>query len=280
LNKCFEIDWSRPWLAPLRKRGEPMAHLAQQGLLIQALNEQATLTPVQLAAGPLRFVPQDKAAAGGMVTEPAHRLGEAYESFIARTACVPTRNNLHDFFNALIWLTYPAWKKRLNELQAQHLAQSGVAATRGAVRDVLTVFDENAALLQAPQPLVQALWARDWHTLFVTQRALWAQAQLTLFGHALLEKLVQPRKPITAHVWVLAEPLGCSSQPASVLTPQALTTKPFAPLPVLGVPGWWPANEAAGFYADTNVFRVGNASKVVLIGEMSRAITARGVFAR
>jgi hypothetical protein len=36
--------------------------------------------------------------------------------------------------------------------------------------------------------------------LFVTQRELWAEARLLLFGHALLEKLVTPRKPITAHV--------------------------------------------------------------------------------
>ena len=31
--------------------------------------------------------------------------------------------------------------------------------------------------------------------------------------------------------------------------------KPFSPLPVLGVPGWWPANEDAVFYADPLVFR-------------------------
>ena len=27
------------------------------------------------------------------------------------------------------------------------------------------------------------------------------------------------------------------------------------PLPVLGLPGWWPANEAPAFYADPQVFR-------------------------
>ena len=35
----------------------------------------------------------------------------------------------------------------------------------------------------------------------------------------------------------------------------AWSTKPFTPLPVLGVPGWWPANEAPGFYDDAQVFR-------------------------
>ena len=31
--------------------------------------------------------------------------------------------------------------------------------------------------------------------------------------------------------------------------------KPFVPLPVLGVQGWWPANEEMGFYEDPQVFR-------------------------
>ena len=42
---------------------------------------------------------------------------------------------------------------------------------------------------------------------------------------------------------------------AADLSAEYLATKPFAPLPVLGVPGWWAANESAGFYADTAVFR-------------------------
>ena len=36
---------------------------------------------------------------------------------------------------------------------------------------------------------------------------------------------------------------------------ERLVPKPFAPLPLLGVPGWWPANEAPGFYDDAQVFR-------------------------
>ena len=34
-----------------------------------------------------------------------------------------------------------------------------------------------------------------------------------------------------------------------------LAAKPFAHLPVLGVPGWWPANDEPSFYADPGVFR-------------------------
>jgi len=39
------------------------------------------------------------------------------------------------------------------------------------------------------------------------------------------------------------------------LAPDWLATKPFEPLPVLGVPGWWPANADPAFYANAQVFR-------------------------
>ncbi len=178
---------------------------------------------------PVRFVPQSALPAG-----------EGYEAFIRRTACVPTRENLHDFFNGLVWLHQPALKARLN---AWHALEPG--AQRGPLRDALTLLDENGALLlDAPAALQQALRERDWERLFLDLRPLWRQARLLLLGHALMEKLLQPRKPLCAHL-LLAEPLA----------PEALRHKPFQPLPVLGVPGWWPANEDAGFYADRHVFR-------------------------
>ena len=39
------------------------------------------------------------------------------------------------------------------------------------------------------------------------------------------------------------------------LTPVQWAGKPFLPLPVLGIPGWWPANEDLEFYRDKQVFR-------------------------
>ncbi|MFW9622167.1 MAG: DUF3025 domain-containing protein, partial [Macromonas sp.] len=42
---------------------------------------------------------------------------------------------------------------------------------------------------------------------------------------------------------------------AQQLAPDWLARKPFTPLPVLGVPGWWPANADPTFYADAQVFR-------------------------
>ncbi len=180
--------------------------------------------------------------------------GEPYESFIARTARVPTRDNLHDLFNGLMWLSYPKTKRRLNVLHAGEItARGSVAGARGPLRDALTLFDENAAILQAPAMLVDALRRRDWNALFIGHRALWSSARLALFGHALLEKLMQPRKGITAHVWVVEE--ASDAAIASSLDVDRLVGKDFLPLPVLGVPGWWPANADPSFYDDTDVFR-------------------------
>ena len=237
------VDWSAPWLAPYRAVGQAVAAQAHQGIAA-ALNAAAP--------APVQFVPQS-----------ALPPGEAYEHFIFHTRQCPSRDNLHDFFNGLCWHHFPHTKARLNQLQAAEIAAAGVRPLRGPVRDALTVFDENAAFLIAPPALWEALRAQDWQRLFVTLRPLWAQAHLVLFGHALLEKLVYPRKPITAHIYraLPAIKLGVDSAInldawlAAVLSPEHLATKPFTPLPLLGVTGWWPANENAGFYDDPQVFR-------------------------
>jgi len=239
------VDWQRPWLAPYRALGVAACRRLDQGESVAAaLQSLAGPKPQALAAGPLHFVDQRELPQG-----------EAYEAFIARTARVPTRDNLHDLFNGLVWLTFPALKRRLNELQAKQIAQAGVGHTRGAARDALTLFDENAALLQAPAVLVDALRQRDWRSLFIAHRAAWCNSRLTLFGHALIEKLVQPRKAVTAHVWVLSRLTDAQTPLVETLTPQLLSAKPYLPLPVLGVPGWWQQNMSEGFYDDPGVFR-------------------------
>lgn len=235
-------DWNAPWLAHLRETGQGVEQAVASGLpLWQALTLVAAHSPV-------RFVPQSD-------LPPAM----AYEQFIAQTATCPTRECLHDFFNGLCWAHFPATKRRLNQLQAAQIAADGVQPVRGRVRDALTVLDENAAFLSAPEPLWDALRARRWGLLFGHLRPLWQQARLVPFGHALLEKLQSPRKAITAHVLAVAlpdpTPAAMDDWVARRLDAEMLATNPFTPLPVLGVPGWWPANESPDFYRDETVFR-------------------------
>src|SRR4051794_27922600 len=242
LSAVAAIDWAAPWLAPYRDPGEAVARaVPQTGSIAAAL--QGAKPP----------------AVPDFVTRDALPEGQAYEAHIFRTRTVPTRDNLHDFFNGLAWLAFPETKRRLNELQAAEIARAGIGASRGPLRDALTLFDENGAVLDAPPALWEALLARDWHGLFVTRRALWREAQLLVFGHALLEKLTSPRKAATTHV-LMAPGGNHSIAPddaciVSALDPAHLTAKPFVPLPVLGVPGWWMPNENFSFYDDPAVFR-------------------------
>lgn len=233
------IAWQAPWLAPYRDVGEPLAQQVQAG--------RSCAEVLDGAGASIRFVSQAELPAG-----------LAYEQFIFERQRVPTRDGLHDFFNGMVWLRFPQTKQRLNQLQATQIAADGVLPIRGPVRDAITVFDENAALLQAPGALWDALTARDWPRLFLTLRPLWEQARLTLFGHALMEKLVQPRKAVTAHVYRVPldlAPAKLDAWLAQDLQAPRLVGKPFVPLPVLGVPGWWPPNGDPAFYADVQVFR-------------------------
>jgi hypothetical protein len=204
------------------------------------------LNSAQIA--PVKFVPQSSLPAG-----------TAYEQYIFDTGRVPTRDGLHDFFNGLCWMQFPQTKKRLNQLQAAQIAESGIQPVRGPARDALTVFDENAAFFVGPDAVWDALVQKDWATLFGPLRTGWADVQLVMFGHALLEKLVFPRKPITAHVFRARTASNLIAdldlRVANDLSADRLATKPFAHLPVLGVPGWWPGSSEPGFYADASVFR-------------------------
>ena len=238
-----------PWLADWRSLGWPTAQRIGAGASQpEALNHAAQMQWPDAARMPVRFVPQT-----------CLPTGMAYEVFIFERQQCPTREGLHDFFNGLVWLNFPLTKRRLNQLHMAQIAATGIAAVRGPARDALTVLDENAALLRAPDVLWDALVAKDWQLLFGELRPLWQQARLLLFGHALLEKLVFPRKSITAHVWRVSSDTDLIADMdawlAADLSAERLAAKPFAHLPVLGVPSWWEANADPGFYADVDVFR-------------------------
>ena len=241
------VDWSAPWLAPL---ADPGCAVSSSCDWRSALNQAASEAKLCNSRGQrLTFCEAGVAA------------DEPYEACIARTGRVPTRGNLHDFFNALVFLRFPRAKAQLNRLQSSAIARDGVRATRGPVRDAATLIDENAVLLTTHRAdLVQALRRHDWLALFVRQRASWHhEINVLAFGHALLEKLVSPYKSITAHA--LHIPLAADSSWAEVdrcaaaLLDDDLSPKHLMPLPVLGIPGWCAQNEDPSFYADTMVFR-------------------------
>jgi len=243
---ALAIDWRAPWLAPLRE----LRSCVERTDWREALSAEARQRGVVTATGlPIRFVAPDDAGA------------MAYETHIAASGRVPTRDNAHDLFNALIWLAFPRTKAALNARQAAELVRDGVRATRGPVRDAATLIDESGLLLAAGEDTCAALMRLDWPFLFAAHRGRWGRDWMPFaFGHALIEKLLAPYKGLTAVVLCL--PLGGGASPAQMdqAAAQWLHAAPLAPpllshLPVLGIPGWWPANQDPAFYADAAVFR-------------------------
>jgi hypothetical protein len=251
-----QIDWRQPWLAPL----VPVAEMVlRSSNWRDGLNATASkLGLLNHRSLPLRFVSQADLAPG-----------VAYETFISDSGKVPTRDNLHDLFNALVWLTYPKIKVQLNAMQAMEIERRKVsaAATRGKLRDAATIFDENAVLLLTSNPVIGELLRKHaWRQLFIEHRSLIEQeCRVQLFGHALMEKLVAPYKAITGHTWVVTAEKSVLALPAADMRlwldaavatqlQGGLDTSDFTHLPVLGVPGWWPVQDEQ-FYADAAVFR-------------------------
>ncbi|GAB3242619.1 DUF3025 domain-containing protein [Chitinimonas naiadis] len=198
---------------------------------------------------------------------PPDELG--YEARIAHTGLVATRpDNWHDALNALCWLSWPRSKAALNALHLRELANQ-TSRQRSRRRDLATLFDESGLVLACADPsLVTALVTHDWTTLFVERAAAWGQLiQPFSFGHALLEKGLSPFIGIVAKIMVLeVEPDWFRQDPETRLAEldqrvAALINSgeqpehgQLWPLPVLGIPGWWPQQHAA-FYADQTHFR-------------------------
>jgi len=272
--------WSAPGFAPFRQRLavlEPLASAARLDVLNAAAREAGLLSG---SGRGLQFVPQPSAIASGL--EPS--ASSDYEARIFDTGEVPTRLNgpgeRHDLYNAIVWLTFPRAKARLNALQAarhrstpgRHApdapgvgqAADGAGSQRGPLRDAATLFDENAALwIGLDASFEAALRAFDWRELFVRRRAqLGESVRLMVFGHALLEKLESPYKAVTAHAWPLRVPVDASLAEIDLalslaLDAQTLSTRAFCPLPVMGFPGWCADNADPHFYDDPTVFRPG-----------------------
>ncbi len=178
----------------------------------------------------------------------------------------------HDLFNALVWMTFPLTKAAIN---ARHFAllQARVGGQRSPAGDALTLFDEDGVVvLSANERLLELLRRFRWRELFWDARqAVSAQMRFMIFGHAMYDKARRPfvgmtAKSILLHVsGDMLELQGAALNDAVdqclaayIREPHNLTRgRSLSPLPVLGIPGWWPRNETGDFYDDASYFRPG-----------------------
>lgn len=197
--------------------------------------------------------------------------GLAYECRIWDSGEVETRpDNWHDFFNALVWLSFPQTKIAVSAAHMRAMQAPGQA--RGVTRDALTHFDECGIVVLSSQPeLLDLLREFRWKELFVGRRAEVTRAmRFVIFGHATYEQLLKPFRGLTAKA-VLHEVdeewlgLPMATQIATVDGILAAKLKSgryarprdFQPLPLLGIPGVTPDSENPDYYDDSWQFRPG-----------------------
>jgi hypothetical protein len=221
------------------------------------LNRLAALRGVRSGGGaPLRF---ESAPASPM---PA---AADYERRIHDEGVVLLRAaNWHDLFNALVWLAFPHTKAALNRAHVAQLRAQAAAGPRGSRRDALTLLDESGVLVLSRDAAVPGrLRAFEWKRLFWDEReTLLRTTRFVLFGHGLYEKALAPYVGMSGHALLLEVPGGVADADADVLAARAveeclMSPRDLAPLPLLGVPGWWRDNQAAAFYDNTDYFRPG-----------------------
>ena len=197
--------------------------------------------------------------------------GLAYECRIRDTGQVETRpGNWHDFFNALVWLTFPQAKRVLSGCHAQAMGQA--CAARGAERDALTHFDECGIVVLSSQPeLLDLLRDFQWKALFAGRRADVMRAmRFVVFGHATYEALLKPYRGLTAKAilhdvderWLRLpddEQLAAVDAllAADLSSGRYARPRAFQPLPLLGIPGVTPDNVDPAYYDDVWQFRPG-----------------------
>jgi hypothetical protein len=270
------MDWDPVFV----QRSLMFAPVAHYGAALAAFREWPPLSALQELVT-ARQVTNSHGEALRLV--PAEPQASPYEERIYSCAELAVRErNWHDFFNVLAWLIYPRAKAGLNErhfhaAQRERASNAELRGTRGRVRDALTTFDESGAIVTSfDAELLDDLRAFRWKALFWQKRERVREAmRFFVFGHALHEKALDPYVGLTAHAGLFLVDqdfnlmlIESQLERVDVLLAQRLrdarefeSPQALAPLPLLGVPGWWPANEESDFYDNTQYFRAGRTNR-------------------
>jgi hypothetical protein len=197
---------------------------------------------------------------------------------------VQTRaSNLHDLFNALVWLTFPRTKAMLNARHYDALIEERASGKgeRSAVRDVNTLFDESGVIVvyadtnadaNSGADLVALLRDHQWKELFWRRRGqASAWMGFHIFGHGLYEKALRPYVGMTGQGMMLAVEPEYFGWPLArqlahidnllvdhLAVPEHFrSTRDLSPVPLLGVPSWDENNNREAYYDNISYFRPG-----------------------
>ncbi len=223
-----------------------------------------TALPIITCSGkPVCFVSQDNSVREWM---------QQYEPRIYLTGEVQTRvQNWHDFFNALVWMTFPRAKAVLNQIHFQAMLQTCYKkeTQRGPLRDAATLFDESGVVVVCrDSKLINLLKDFEWKELFWRYRTtVLSSMKFFVFGHGLYEKALNTYQGMTAKgiVFQVDEAYFNQSISAQLVVADELLedfllrglnmTADLIPVPILGYPNWSIDNVIGTYYDNKNYFR-------------------------
>ena len=234
----------------------------------QHLLAKQPLALKSLGGATIRFVPQSP--------KPLHWQDD-YEPRIYLNGDVQTRvENWHDFFQVLVWPTFPTTKAVLNAKHYQAIRQRLQAnpenKRRTPAENALTQFDECGAIVAScDEDLLQLIREFRWKELFWQHRAaVESKLQCFVFGHAIYEKALHPYPGLTAHAVLFTVDTDFFQRPLREqltfldnTTAQAFDRNDypspgsFQPFPLLGMPAWDNNNCTASYYDNQDYFRPG-----------------------
>lgn len=176
---------------------------------IDELNQHPLLSGSQISGAgiPIRFAKSPSTRSRGFNT--------LYQPRIFLKGEVSTRtDNWHDFFNAMVWLSFPKIKAYINR---RHFFIYDAEAdfpwtknnpTRNREQDALTIFDEGGAVAVVSDEKYIFLY----RNLNSDERKKWMREHINthikvfIFGHAVYEVLLQGHKDILASgIWLVGK---------------------------------------------------------------------------
>jgi len=203
---------------------------------------------------------------------------EEYEPRIFLSGEVQTRlNNWHDFFQVLVWKTFPKTKSLLNKIHfdAAVLRQKTNDTQRTKQENFVTLFDECGSIVVATEnKTLKMVKNFEWNRFFVENKIQFGKTiDCIVFGHAMYEKALSPYIGMTSHCLLLPVNLNFFKLSTDeknhhidklisehIRKISDLNTKNLNPLPILGIPGWH-KEQTTDFYQNKTYFRPGRRKK-------------------
>src|SRR5262245_3769747 len=201
-------------LAPLRALADKLPEIGWPNAeVLNHVADESGRRIVNARGQRVRFVTADRER-GGRVEPRTWLTGEVQVRHV----------DWHDLLNALVWITYPTAKASLNGrhqavLESTVVAPGGDGGRRTPLRDALTHFDEDGAVVLCSQPeLAQLLRGFAWKELFWRRRAqVRTSMRFFLFGHALCQKALAPFVGMTGKALLFDVPPAILERDAEAL---------------------------------------------------------------